>query len=146
MLGSNQRVNDRARIVALQPSVCRDCALTFSVGARIHQNDAIARAKNNQALLEHTHTIVGDAVEEEHPGAVGMCGANLPATQQNAIRSANVERFTQRSNLCEGSIGLLDEIGRERAADGMQKRRSDEPANHHSNDGRGEKQNDQRCE
>ena len=67
-----------------------------------------------------------------------MCGANLPATQQNAIRSANVECFTQRSNLCEGSIGLLDEIGRERAADGMQKRRSDEPANHHSNDGRGE--------
>ena len=92
-------------------------------------------------MFEHAHAIVRNAVEEEHPGAVGPGGAHLPSAQQDAICGSNVERLTLHANLRERGVGLLDQVGSERSTHRAQERRRDQPAQHYGQKRREEQQN-----
>ena len=92
--------------------------------ARIHQSDAVTGAKQEQRVFEDADAVVGDAVKQQISRSHRLCGSHFPAAQQNSIRSANVQRFALNTDLREGSIGLLDEVGVS-APNGMQEGRSD---------------------
>lgn len=120
-----QSVDDRLGVVAFKPAVGGDLAFAGTVSAGVHHNDAVAGANEEFGLADHADAVVGNAVEEEHPVAVGMIGANNPAAKHDAVGSANVEVFAMAAGVREGGVGLTDQIGGEVAADGMKEARCD---------------------
>jgi hypothetical protein len=40
-----------------------------------------------------------------------MCRANSPTVKKHAIWRSDVERFAPNTELAEGDVGLLDEVG-----------------------------------
>ena len=78
-----------------------------------------------------------------------MGGANFRAVKKNTVGCADVERFAVQADLTEGGVGLLDQVGREGAANGLKKIRSYEPAKNHGNeqwrDEQGEKDPEQQA-
>jgi galactose-1-phosphate uridylyltransferase len=143
MLRSPQRIEDGAGVVALEPAVCGDRSFTFAVGARIHQRDSVASAKKDERVFENAHAVIRNAVEEQHPATIGLPGADFPAVQKNRVGRANVKGFAVDTNLREGSVRLLNEVGCKWAANGMEKRRSYKPSERHSHDRWNEKQDEQ---
>jgi len=92
-------------------------------------------------VLDDSHAIVGDSMEEQNRGAVGMRGADSPAVKEPVIRRADVKRFAVYADLPERGISLLDKVGRERAAGRMKETRSHEPAKNYGDKRRREEQN-----
>jgi hypothetical protein len=62
-------------------------------------------------VFEDPDAIVRDSVEEQNPGAIWMCRANFPTVKKHAIGRSDVERFAPNTELAEGDVGLLDEVG-----------------------------------
>lgn len=87
--------------------------------------------------------MVRDSVEEQNPGAIWMRRASFPTMNKRAVRRSDVERFAPNAELAEGDVGLLDEVGRESAANGVEKSRSHKPAKNDGNERRGEKQGEE---
>ena len=112
MLRGDERVYNRAAIVAFEPSVRADRSFALAVRTRIHQSSAIAGAKQEQRVFQNTLAVVGDAVKQLYPRTIRLRGSHFPAAQQNSVPSANVKCFAVNADLREGSIGLLDEVGR----------------------------------
>jgi hypothetical protein len=146
VLGGYEFIENSARVVAFEPAVGCDRALTLTVRARVHHRDAVAGAKKKARVHEDPHAIIRDAVEEQDPGAIWMCRANFPTAKKRAVGRSDVERFASNAELAEGDIGLLDEVGRECAANGVEKSRSDEPAKNDGDERRGEKQGEENPE
>ena len=71
-------------------------------------------------VADHADAVVGDAVVEEDPVAVGMVGANNPAAEEDAIGSADIEVFAVAAAVGEGGVGFADEVGSDLATDGME--------------------------
>jgi hypothetical protein len=109
------------------------------VGAGVHQDDAVAGAEEKFGLGYNAYAVVGYAVEEEDPTAVGVVGAYDPAFQEDAVGGADVEVFAVASAVGKGGIGFADEVGGEFSADGMEEVGGDEPASNACQDGRQEK-------
>jgi len=128
MFRGDERVEDGARVVAFEPAVGGHGASTFAVGAGVHQYDIVTGTEEEQRVFEDADAIVGDAVKNKNPRAVGLRSAHLPAAKKNAIGSGHGEGFAKRADLCEGGVGLLDEVGGERASNGMKEGWSDKPA------------------
>ena len=89
-------------------------------------------------MLEHAHSIISDAVEEQYPGAIGLRGANFPAMKKNSVGSAYVEGLAMRADRGKADVRLLHEVGREGANNGMKKGRGDEPSEDRGDKRRGE--------
>jgi hypothetical protein len=94
-------------------------------------------------MFQNAYAVVGDAVKQQHPRTVWLRGSDFPAPKQNSIRSVNVKRFLVNADLLKGSIGLLHQVRRKGAPDGMQEGRSDEPADHDRGKHRKKQQNDE---
>jgi hypothetical protein len=108
------------------------------VGAGVHQDDAVAGAEEKFGLGYNAYAVVGYAVEEEYPAAVGVVGADDPASQKDAVGGADIEVFAVTAAVGEGGVGFADEVGGEFAADGMEEVGGDEPASNACQDGRQE--------
>ncbi len=85
-LGSAQRVEDGLGVVAFEPAVGGELAFAGAVGAGVHHDDAVAGAEEKFGLGDDADAVVGDAVEEEDPVAVGMIGADDPAAERGRRR------------------------------------------------------------
>jgi hypothetical protein len=118
-----QSVDDGLGVVAFKPSVGGDLAFAGAVGAGVHHNGAVTGAKEKFGLADDPDAVVGNAVEKEHPIAVGMVGADNPASEEDAVGGADVEVFAVAAGMGEGGVGLTDKVGREFAAHGMKKAR-----------------------
>jgi hypothetical protein len=121
-------VDDRARVVALEPAVGGDGALAGAVGAGVHHDHTVARAEQEFRLAYDAHAVVGHAVKEQHPRTVGIQGSDLPAAEKDTVRGTDVEILTLRVGDGKRSVGFPDEIRREFEADGMKEPRRDQPA------------------
>jgi hypothetical protein len=128
MLGSYKLVENRASIVAFQPTIGGDRTFTLAVGSRVHKRDAVPGAQKKARVFDNPHSIVRDSVKQKDPGTVRMGGADFPAVKKRAIGCSDVERFAVNAILPEQHVGLPDQIRSERAADRMEKRRSHEPS------------------
>ena len=143
MFRDHERVENGCSVVVLQATIGGHRSFAFALGASVHQRDAVAGAKKNKCVFEYAHAIVRDAMEEQHPGTIGRDSAHFPAAQENAIGCAYVKRLAVNADLREGSVGLLDEIGGEWAAHGVQEGRRDEPADDHGDQRRSEKKDEE---
>jgi len=123
-----QRVHDGAGVVAFEPAVGGDRAFAGAVGAGVHHDDAIAGAQEKFGLPDDADAVVGHAMEEQHPGTVGLGRSDLPAAEENAVGGPNVEFLALRAGDGEGSVRFADEIGREFSADGCEEAGRDQPA------------------
>jgi hypothetical protein len=79
-------------------------------------------------VAEHAHAIVGHAVKDENPIAVGLRRTHLPAAKAHVIGSAHLEVFPMRANLRESRVGLPDEVRRELPAHRVKKPGPNHPA------------------
>ena len=66
--------------------------------------------------------------------------------QEDAVGRPNVEWLSLDADLHKRNVGLLDEIGGERAADGMEEIWRDEPAKNHGDERRSKEQDEQDAE
>ena len=139
--GSEEGVDDGARVIAFEPAVGGDRAAASAVGAGVHHDDAVAGAQQKFRLTDDSDAIVGDAVEDEDPVAVGILGADFPSTKRRSIRGFHVEVFAGCAGGGEGGVGFADKIGRQLAADGMKEGRSSEPSGNGGQERREEQQN-----
>ena len=78
-------VDDGAGVVALEPAVGGDGAIAGTMGAGVHHDDAVTGAKQKFGMADHADAVVGDAMEEKDPVAVGMIGPDDPAAEEDAI-------------------------------------------------------------
>jgi hypothetical protein len=104
-------VNDGFGVVAFEPAVGADLAFACTVGAGVHHDHAVAGAEQEFGLADDADAVVGDAVEEEGPVAVGMVGTDDPAAERYAVGSANVEVFAVAAAVSEGGVGFADQVG-----------------------------------
>ncbi len=118
-------------------------AFAGAVGAGVHHDDAVAGAKKEFGLADHADAVVGDAVEEEDPVAVGMVGADDPAVEEDAVGSADVEVFAVAAAVREGGVGFADKVGSEFAPDGMEEAWGYQPASDACQDRRQEEKDQQ---
>lgn len=118
-------------------------AFAGAVSASVHHDDAIAGADQELGLTDDADAVVGDAVKEEDPVAVGMVGADDPSVKQDAVGGADVEVFAVAAAVGEAGVGFADEVEGEFSADRMEKSGSDEPACDACQDGRQEEQDQQ---
>jgi len=103
-------------------------AFAGAVGTGVHHHHAIACAEEKFGLGDDADAVVGDAVEEEDPVAVGEVGADFPAVEHDAVGGADVEVCAVAAGVGEGGVGFADEVGSKFAADGVEEARSDQPA------------------
>jgi hypothetical protein len=127
-LGEDQRVDDGAGVVAFEPAVGGDGAAAGAVGAGIHHDEAVAGAEQELRVADDADAVVGDAVEEEDPIAVGILRADFPATENCSIGSTNVEILAGGTGDRQGNVGFVDEVGSQLAADGMKECGAGEPS------------------
>src|SRR5271168_2680500 len=92
----NKCVDDGGGVAAFEPAVGGHGAVAGAVGAGVHHHDAVAGAEQQAGLTDAADAIVGDAVEDENPGAVGILWTNFPAAQRDAIWRGHVEVLTLR--------------------------------------------------
>lgn len=92
--------------------------------------DAVATAKEEFRLADDTDAVVGNAVEEQDPRAIGLGRSDFPAAQENAVGSTNVEVLPEGMRDGEGGAGFANQVGSQLAANGMEESRGDEPAGH----------------
>jgi len=90
-------------------------------------------------MADDAGTVIGNAVEEENPAAVGIPGPDSPTAEKRSIGRANVEILAGCPGDGEGDVGFADEIGRQLASDGMEEGRPGEP----SGDGREQRREEQ---
>jgi len=140
-LGRNQRVDDGAGVVAFEPAVGGDGAAAGAMGAGVHHNDAVAGAQQEFRLTDDSDAIVGDAVEDENPAAIGILRPDFPATEKRSIGSLHVEVLAGCADGGEARVGFADEIGREFAANGVEEGRGGEPSGNSRQERREEQQN-----
>ena len=140
-LGGNQGVDDGACIIALEPAVGGDGTAAGAMRAGVHHDDAVAGAQQEFRLTDDSNAVVGDAVEEEDPTAVGIFRADFPAAEKRSIRSFHVEVLASSAGGGEARGGFADEIGCQLAADRMEERGGSKPSGHGRQDRREEQQN-----
>lgn len=143
MFCGHERVDDGACVAPFEPTLGTHRPFALAMCARVHQGNAITSANKKQRMFKNAYAVVGDAVKQQDPGTVWPRGSDFPAAKQNSIRSANVKRFLVNTDLRKGSIGLLDQVRRKDAPDGMQEGRSDEPAGNDRGQHRKKQQNDE---
>src|SRR6266571_3337979 len=94
-------------------------------------------------MADDADAVVGHAMKEQHPGAIGIRGSDLPAAEEDAVRGTDIEVLAVGVRQGERGIGFANEIGRQFAADRMKVRRRDQPARDRRKERRQE-QEDQR--
>ncbi len=128
--GADQFVDDGAGVVALEPAVGGDRADAGAVSAGVHHDDAVAGAQQEFRLTNDSDAVVRYTVEEEDPIPIGIFRTDFPTLEKRSVRCAHVEILAGCPRDGEGGVGFTDEIGRELAADGMEKCRAGEPSGH----------------
>jgi len=136
-----ESVDDRARVLAFEPSVGGRGAFARAVGPRVHHHHAVARTQQEFRLTGNADAVVRHAMKQQHPRAVGIRRRDLPAAQQHAVGRAHVERLAVRVGDREGSIGFANQVGCKLAPDGVQIRGRDQPPGHRRQHRRQEQQN-----
>src|SRR5271169_3912638 len=131
-------VDDGLGVVALEPAVGGEMAFAGAVGAGVHHDDAVAGTEEEFGLADDADAVIGYAVEEEDPGAIGAAGADDPAVEQDAIGGADVEVFAMAAGVGEGGVGFADEVWGELAADGVEEAGGYKPPSDTRQDGRQE--------
>src|SRR5713226_3807258 len=122
-----KRVDDGAGVIALEPAIGGDGAPACAVGASVHHDHAVTGAQQKFRLTNDTHAVVGNAVEEEDPVAIGVFRADFPAAEKRSIRRTYVKILASRPSDGEGNVGFADQIRREFAANGMEESRPGKP-------------------
>jgi len=140
MLRQQKSVDDGAGVAAFEPAIGGDGATAGPVGAGVHHDNTVPGAQQKFRLADDSDAVVGDAVEKEDPAPVGFFRSDFPTPEERAIRRANVEVLAGCASEGEGSAGFADEIGRQFAANGMEKRRSGEPSGYRGEERREEQQ------
>ena len=143
---TDQFVDDDAGVVTLEPAVSGDGAFAGAVGAGVHHNDAVAGAQKEFRLANGPHTVVGLAVKEQDPKAVGILGADFPAAEERAIWCADVEVFAGGPGGGEGRVGFADQIRGEFAANGVDQGGAGQPPHHGGEDRREEEENERNAD
>jgi hypothetical protein len=113
------------------------------VSTRIHHHHVVARAEQNLRLPYYTNAIVRDAMENEHPIAIGLHGTNLPTAQEGAIARAHVKLLMMRAYFGEHSVSFLNEVRGKFPALWMQERRARKPAQARRHDRRRKRKNEE---
>src|SRR6266849_10098958 len=80
------------------------------------------------APVPHTHAIVGDAMKNEDPIAVGLRGTNLPTPQENTIGGPHVKILMMRPDLRKCRISFPNQVGGKLPAQRVQEGRARQPA------------------
>jgi hypothetical protein len=130
MLRQEQRVDDGAGVVALEPAIGGDGAAAGAVRSGVHHDDAVTGSQQKLRLTHDSDAVVGDAVEEEDPTAVGIFRTDFPAAEKRSIRGANVEILAGCPGDGEGGVGFANEAGSQLATNGMEEGRAGEPTRH----------------
>ena len=136
-----QSVNDRARVFAFEPAVGGRRAFARAVGPRVHHHHSVPGAQQDFRLAGDADAVVRHAVKQQHPGAVGIPGRDLPAGEQHTVRRPHLERLAVRVGERERRIGFANQVGRKFAPDGMQIRGRHQPPRHRCQHRRQEQQN-----
>ena len=128
--GADQLVNDGFCVIAFEPAVGGDGSAAGAVGAGVHHDNAVAGAQEKFRLANGSHAVVGLAVEEKNPVAVGFFGQNFPAAEKHSIRCPDVEIQASGTGDGERGVGFADQIRGQFAADGTEERGAGHPADH----------------
>jgi len=91
--------------------------------------------------MTHSGAVVGDAVEDENPVAIGIFREDFPAAEKRSIGSLHVEVLASSAGGGEARGGFADEIGCQLAANGVEERGSSDPSGYSSQERREEQQN-----
>src|SRR5258708_4984759 len=128
MFRRKQGVDDGAGVVAFEPAVGGDGAAAGAVGAGVHHDDAVAGAQQEFRLTDDSNAVVGDAVKEEDPTAIGIFRADFPSAEKRSIRSLHVKVLAGCAGGGEGGVSFADEIGRQLAANGVEESGGGDPS------------------
>ena len=96
MLRNFQRIDDCARIVALQPAIRRHRAFTFAVSASVHHHDAVSGMQQHARMFQNAEPVVTDTMKQQHPVPVRFCEhepSNREAATPSEARTSNSSRF-----------------------------------------------------
>jgi hypothetical protein len=105
------------------------------VTAGVHHDDAVAGSEKEFGLADYADAVVGDAMEEQDPIAVGMIGANNPASQETAVACLDVEIFSMPAGMRERGVSFADEVLGKLPTNGVKESWRDEPARNASQEG-----------
>src|SRR5260370_10325008 len=141
MLRKGQRVEDGGGGVALAQAIGWGGTAAGAVGSGVHHDDGVTGAQEEFRLTNDSDAVVGDAVEENDPTAVGVFRTDFPTSEKRSVLCANVEILARRSGEGEGGVGFANEVGSQHAANGMEERWGGEPSRHGRQERRGEEQN-----
>jgi hypothetical protein len=61
-------------VVAFAPAIAPDRSFALAMCAGIHQSNAVTGAKQEQCVFQDADAVVGDAVKQQYPRAIG-CAA-----------------------------------------------------------------------
>jgi len=73
--------------------------------AGVHHDDAVAGAQQEFRLTDDSNAVVGDAVEDENPVAIGIFRADFPAAEKRSIGSLHVEVLASSAGGGEARVG-----------------------------------------
>ena len=80
-----QRVNDRARVVALKPAIGSNGAFARAVAPRVHHDHTVSGPQQKFRLADDAGAIVRHAMKKQDPRAVGIGRGDLPAAEMDAV-------------------------------------------------------------
>jgi hypothetical protein len=126
--GRKHCVNDGSSIIAFEPTIRGDRAFAGAVSASVHHDDAVAGSQKKFGLADDADAVIGDAVKEEDPAAVGLRRGNFPAAEHGTVGGANVEVFAVSAGEGKGGVRFPNEVGSQFAPDGMEVGGADQPA------------------
>ncbi|HEY6388380.1 MAG TPA: hypothetical protein VIX91_22095, partial [Candidatus Acidoferrum sp.] len=98
-----------------------------TVGAGVHHDDAVAGAEEKFGLADYANAVVGDAVEEKNPTAVGTLGLDFPAAKEDSVRRPDVEIFAVPASVGKRGVRFADEVLGKLSPDWVKESRGDKP-------------------
>jgi hypothetical protein len=105
-----QGVDDLARVIVLFPAVRGHRATALAVGAGIHHDYTVTVGEQKFRVTQVAGAIVGNAVIEQEPIAVGIFRSDFPAAQNRAVSRGHFQVFFGGSSSLEHLGGLLATI------------------------------------
>src|SRR5260221_10794246 len=83
-------------VVGFKIAVCRQFSVACAVRPQIREQRIVAVPHEQLGIAEHSSSVVGLAVQQDHRASSGLCGVEKPAAHLETVRGGDLDVFRRR--------------------------------------------------